>query len=293
MICQSPVLANINQYYPCGQCMPCRINRKRLWMHRMLLEMNDHPESSFVTLTYDDERLPPDGNLEPRHLQLFLKSLRKNISPMRVRYFSVGEYGEQTKRPHYHLALFGYPICLRGGSLFNSRKSCCPWCDRLRDAWNRGGVFAGPLSSDSAQYICGYVTKKLTRSGDPRLEGRVPEFARMSLRPGIGSNAAPVIAETMQRHNLDSSQGDVPSALRHGKKMLPLGRYLRGKTREALGWEKGSTDATRYAYSLEMLALQQAAIETGKSPVEILKEKGQTKGLTKIWLDKLNKKGKL
>lgn len=36
-------------------------------------------ENSFITLTYDDEHLPPDGSLERQAFPLFMKRLRKKV----------------------------------------------------------------------------------------------------------------------------------------------------------------------------------------------------------------------
>lgn len=79
----------------------------------------------------------------------------------------------------------------------------------------------------------------MTVKEDDRLLGRHPEFARMSLRPGIGAGAMPQVLQTLIDHDLDRDlpQGDVPLALRHGAKKFPLGRYLRRKLRQMNGME--------------------------------------------------------
>jgi hypothetical protein len=60
-------------------------------------------------LTYDDEHLPPNNSLLKKDLQKFFYKLRQKIKPIKIRYFAVGEYGSnKTKRPHYHIILFGY-----------------------------------------------------------------------------------------------------------------------------------------------------------------------------------------
>lgn len=287
MNCSKPLWLTGQGYVSCGQCMACRINRKRLWMHRMLLEMTSHSESSFVTLTYDDENLPDE--LTPKHLQDWLKRIRKDVEPMRLRFYGVGEYGEKSGRPHYHLALFGYPHCLRGNTDVKKLR-CCTWCDRLRDTWGKGVVYSGPLTSDSAQYICGYVTKKMTARDDPRLEGKHPEFSRQSRNPGIGANFVGNIADVLRHYNLDYTQDDVPVALRHGKKVLPLGRFLRGKIRENLGWDKNATEKAKEAYSLKMLDLQKDSINTNRSAKEILQNRSANKIGSMIYKDKLKKR---
>lgn len=204
-----------------------------------MLECTQHSDNCFVTLTYSDEHLPALNSLTPKDLQNFLKRFRKKISPLLVRFYAVGEYGDTTQRPHYHLAIFGYPSCLHGGSRYTkTRKNCCEPCDTIRDAWGLGLVHVGTLTTNSAQYIAGYVTKKMTSKSDPRLNGRHPEFARMSLRPGIGADAMHEVASTLMTFNLDTLQGDVPSALRTGSRLLPLGRYLRRRLRKLVGKEE-------------------------------------------------------
>lgn len=187
----------------------------------MMLEAVVHPAASFLTLTYDKEHIPEGGTLVPEHLQLWLKRFRKAFGP--VRYYGVGEYGDQSWRPHYHVALFGAGI--ESGEL-------------VRRTWGMGHTYTGELTLASAQYVAGYVTKKMTAYDDDRLCGKHPEFARMSLRPGIGFPAICSIAAALQnKHGWDyiKNTGDVPQMLTHERRDLPLGRYLRSQLRNALG----------------------------------------------------------
>lgn len=78
----------------------------------------------------------------------------------------------------------------------------------------------------------------MTSKDDARLLGRHPEFARMSLKPGLGYGALHEVAKTLVGHDLDRRLVDVPSSLRHGAKMRPLGRYLTQNLRELVGHEK-------------------------------------------------------
>lgn len=253
----------------------------------MMLESTQHSQSSFVTLTYNDENLPDE--LKPKDLQDWLKRIRADIAPMRVRFFAVGEYGTSSGRPHYHLAFFGYPHCDWGATRLN-RKRCCTWCDRLSDTWGRGGVYSGPLAPESMQYVAGYVTKKMTARDDPRLEGRHPEFSRQSRNPGIGYNMVSNIANTLKDFNLDYTQDDVPVALRHGKSILPLGRYMRNKIRKELGREEKSTQASMDKYNTQMHLLQIEAINSGKTVKETLQEKTSHKIGSMLYKQKLKPK---
>ena len=64
---------------PCGKCIGCRLEYSRQWALRAVSEANLYDDNCFVTLTYDDDHIPPDGNLRKKDLQLFIKRLRKNI----------------------------------------------------------------------------------------------------------------------------------------------------------------------------------------------------------------------
>lgn len=259
MLCRNPYVQG-PAAYPCGQCMPCRLNRRRLWTHRLLLEQLQHSDSAFVTLTYDDSHLPADSSLDPKHVQDWLKRFRKLIEPLRVRYYLVGEYGDVTERPHYHVALFGYPSCHYGVSRYTrTRTQCCSACELVRTSWSLGHVLLGTLSVDSCQYVAGYVTKKMTSPDDARLLGRHPEFARMSNRPGLGYDALYELASEILKLDLADSQTDVPSALRHGSRLLPLGRYLRRKLRKMVFDNEAAPEATLASYREKMRPLYEAA----------------------------------
>lgn len=227
MMCKNPYMKGAIPC-GCGQCMPCRLNRRRLWTHRMMLESYMHKASCFATLTYGPKTIPQKGSLDPNHTRLFLMRLRKQMYPRKLRYVLVGEYGDLSQRPHYHAAFYGLSLLEE---------------ELVRKSWDHGHIMLGDLTSDSAQYIAGYVTKKLTNKNHKEtaewLNGRYPEFARMSLKPGIGADAMKIVCDTLtspQGYHL-LANGDVPSQLSYGKKNLPLGRYLKFKLREQYGFK--------------------------------------------------------
>lgn len=195
-----------------------------------MLEAGLYADNCFLTLTYADDPI----SLEPRDHRRFMDALRKRISPLKVRFYAVGEYGERHQRPHLHYALFGYPTC-RGRT---RGYRCCASCDLIEEVWGRGFIYNRALEIGSARYIARYVIKKMTRFDDPRLGNRHPEFARMSLKPGIGYGVLEAVASVITRYNLLSPQGDVPVTLRHGDLEWPLGRYLRRKLRAHLGLDE-------------------------------------------------------
>lgn len=143
--------------------------------------------SSFVTLTY--ERTGP--SLDFHDLALFLLRVRRHCGP--TRYFGAGEYGEQGGRPHFHVLLFGRDFsdgvpC--GKDIVASRT--------LQKLWKHGFSSAGEVTFDSAVYTAGYAIKKVSGAKAAahyehvdvvtgEITQRVPEGARMSLKPAIGA----------------------------------------------------------------------------------------------------------
>lgn len=221
---------------PCGQCLFCRINRRRIWAHRMTLEAAMHKENAFVTLTYAPEHEPKDRSLVPSHVQAFIKAMRQALLPARVRFYAVGEYGDQSGRPHYHLAMFGMRSCVYGRTRRPRRGqpfTCCSECDRVHKFWGKGMVHLDELNLVTAGYVASYVTKKMTSKEDKRLKGRHPEFARMSKKPGLGYGylekyLLPMMLSVHGRAYMDRVQ-DVIASLNSNGKTQPLGRYLKDR----------------------------------------------------------------
>jgi len=245
----------------------------------MLLEAAKHEASAFVTLTYSDDFCPPDGSLRPKEAQDWLKRFRRAVAPVRVRFYLVGEYGEQSQRPHYHAALFGVSGCayLLRDAAERARCQCSP-CVLLRNSWGRGKTDNAFLEPESAAYLAGYVTKKLTNGHDPVavefLKGRHPEFARMSLKPGIGASAMDDVADLLTTDfgcEVLGREYDVPAVLTHGKKTMPLGRYLKGKLREKMGPVETFKELAAHKFALRMRQL----FEEDKA---VAKAKGQKVG---------------
>lgn len=264
------------QAFGCGQCLPCRLKNRRTWTHRLMLEAGLQADNAFVTLTYKEPQIHEETgqeytpeHVEYRHHRRFMDALRKRISPLRIRFYMVAEYGDEGGRPHYHYILFGYPSC-KGK---HPKYRCCSACDPIEEVWGKGLISNDPVEIGTCRYVAKYVVKKMTRRDDPRLSNREPEFAKMSNRPGIGHGALKRVAHIIARYDLLTPEGDVPVTLRHGKTMWPLGRYLRKQLRKELGLSQYapqslSPEASYKAFieNQEMRTLQSAAIADPENP---------------------------
>lgn len=173
---------------PCGKCMSCLMSRAKDWTLRCKDELSLHDASCFITLTYDDEHLPPNQDLCRRDYQLFLKRLRKRLAPLQIRYFGCGEYGAENMRPHYHIILFGWcpddfdPWCNTGRSIvYRSTVLESFWRD---DEYRPiGYCTVGTVTDESIAYVCRYSLKKLELDYSSR---SVLPFTFCSTRPAIG-----------------------------------------------------------------------------------------------------------
>ncbi len=184
---------------PCGKCIGCRLERSRKWAMRCVMEASLHEENSFITLTYDEEHLPPSASLVPRDLSLFWKRFRKAIGKP-IRYFACGEYGERTQRPHYHAIIFGHQFedrelwqktqeqIISASPVDVSSSPSLYQSSLLSDCWSLGFGSVGDVTFESAAYVARYCLKKITGpAAEAHYHGREPEFVRMSNRPGIAA----------------------------------------------------------------------------------------------------------
>ena len=210
----------------CGQCIGCRIDRRRHWSMRIVHESSLYEidgGNCFITLTYRDriecspeqwrngQHVPSDWSLHKAHFQKFMKRLRKSFEPQRIRYFVAGEYGRRCQhgidlecvacpvcnlgRPHYHACLFNcsFPDLEPYSSGPNGLRYTSPMLEKI---WGYGFVDVGELNFATAEYVAGYVLKKVTgiRADDHYFQycedgfpvWVTPEYCDMSRKPGLG-----------------------------------------------------------------------------------------------------------
>lgn len=214
---------------PCGSCHSCHALRVRGWAirahHESLTntrpyEGHDIVNGCFITLTYADSHLPPDGSLNVVHWQNFAKKLRNHLGSFR--YLHCGEYGSSgTKRPHYHAILFGQDFH-EDRTFWTEDENGIQWrSEMLERCWtdshgnSRGFSTLAAVNFKTASYVAGYVFKKLKHNEhlrDRQVETLVkrqyerpdgstyewdtwvpddpikPEYITMSRRPGLGTD---------------------------------------------------------------------------------------------------------
>lgn len=73
----------------CNTCVGCRLDRARQWAMRCMDEASLYKENSFITLTFSDANLPKFRSLDVSIFQKFMKRLRKEVAPLRIRFFIV------------------------------------------------------------------------------------------------------------------------------------------------------------------------------------------------------------
>lgn len=151
----------------------------------------------------------PERTLQPSDVQKFIKRLRRHLEYIpkaglvngksyarnlgvwfdhagKVRYYAVGEYGSKTRRPHYHIMIFGWSPSDKevlkvhnGNPVYVSKQ--------LQALWPFGYSTVSDVSPFVARYAARYVTKKFARLNDsPDLTDLsvVPEFTLQSVRNG-------------------------------------------------------------------------------------------------------------
>lgn len=188
---------------PCGKCLQCRLEYARDAAVRCVHEAQMHDDNCFITLTYSDEYLR-SSKLVYSDFQDFMKRLRsrvfdsylsktwpaltqearreqwsmisldsrkKVLDSLSIGFFATGEYGDRTKRPHWHALLFNYsPSDLvfrrsndNGDRIYSSKI--------LDEIWGKNNAVAcpsevGSVSYQSAGYCARYAAKKLVHGND-------------------------------------------------------------------------------------------------------------------------------
>lgn len=290
----------------CGQCIGCRLERSRQWAIRCMHEAKMHRHNCFLTLTYNDENLPPGRSLDHRDVQLFNKRLLKALGSKRnstivsdivatsrtrrhgatphtpvktFRFYMAGEYGAQFQRPHYHLCIFGLDFQDKTYLARTPTKSKLYRSPTLEKIWTKGFSSIGEVNFESAAYVARYVMKKITGHQADKHYQRIdtqtgeihelkPEYNNMSRRPGIG------------KAWLDRYQADVyPHAkvIVRGRETNPPRYYDKlYKQRDPVAWEAIEYDRYiqgKQQYQEQLPHRLQAREKVAAAKISMLKRK--------------------
>lgn len=184
---------------PCGKCPECQKDYYTMWATRGAKELSQWDSSVFITLTYNDENLPADKSLNKKHVQDFIKRVKKHFRSSKenpIRQIYCGEYGTQTLRPHYHVILFNVDFVDKEKHYFSNSGHQVFRSATLERLWKKGNAEFGFAEPSSIAYLFKYILKKKTRK-----EKRQPltlelsdgcydvehEFIEASRNPGIGA----------------------------------------------------------------------------------------------------------
>lgn len=233
MLCTDPMKVKVNEskvcaavsgmaLVPCGVCLNCRINQARIWTNRLILEATQHDFVTFLTMTYDDDHLPNPAHVSVPTLQKYIKRLRYYLEGRKIKYYGVGEYGDVSFRPHYHLVLYNVHA---KDDWKNMAKA---WSDGL------GNLMCAPERFQAVEaepalfrYVTGYITKKAKDLDNKWLnphmkhiyKNKKKEFAIMT--KGLGKEAIEIA-----RKKTDPWDHEI-TCIRTGGRKYPIGRYLK------------------------------------------------------------------
>lgn len=211
---------------PCGQCVGCRERRASDWELRIMHEARQWKQNCFVTLTYAPGNLPPNGSLSTDDITRFHK--RVNYHNGGLRYYTAGEYGPETQRPHYHGCLFGIDYTDR--KIAGTSESGEPFYDSptLTKHWGLGRASVQDLTHGTAAYAARYIMSKklgkdakyLAIDANGNMVEIEPERSWMSLKPGIGEGFFNQYKRDIYPHDFVISRGVKRRPPRYYDKLL-------------------------------------------------------------------------
>lgn len=163
----------------CGYCYGCRTKKANEWSLRVaqqvFIDRLENKNAAFITLTYNDENLNPEG-VQKKDIELFFKRLRKHLTPLKCevsadskitkkylnslryklkllpekdkfKYFLCAEYGTIRGRAHYHFIMTGF-------------KNSITRIKKLVDiVWSKGFTQTHSCTSATINYVSRYMVK--------------------------------------------------------------------------------------------------------------------------------------
>jgi len=196
-----------------------------------------YENNSFITLTYNDDNLG-DNKLNYKDFQDFMKRLRSKEPQLEISYFVTGEYGEKSKRKHWHAIIFNWEppdkihqfTTDRGDRVFTS--------SLLDSLWGHGETKTGAVTIESAGYTARYSAKKLVHGKDQNHD--YTPISKKSSKHAIGKRWLEKHWEDVFNHgyiiNADGVKSGVPRYYEKWLKRERPGhwRHYRTKVKEEL-----------------------------------------------------------
>lgn len=155
-------------YFPCGWCLNCRVDKRNSLQHRCERELIDKKCGAFVTFTYDDPHLIKNlkynihgelvASLSKSDAKHFLDRINKAVHALpdcllcnhNYKYLIVGEYGQNGQvfdRPHFHVLFFGLDFA---------------FCKKLFErCWKQGNIYVGSIGPGAIPYCLKYLDKQI------------------------------------------------------------------------------------------------------------------------------------
>lgn len=157
-------------FIPCGKCAECRKSYQQQWFFRLACELECAKKRGwhigFFTLTYNDEHLPwchfddhfhesvmcfrKDDVL--RLVHRLRKYYHKEEGVVGLRYLIASEFGEHTRRPHYH-GIIAFPPSIAPDDMLSHIESF--WSTSRKEGMKSlGFVFPSEKVYASEKFIC-------------------------------------------------------------------------------------------------------------------------------------------
>ncbi len=202
---------------PCGKCLSCRLENARQTAIRCVHEASMFENNCFITLTYNNENLG-NNRLDYRHFQKFVKDLRYHLfsellekmypklsqehqrqlwrgipkerrdeiyGTIKTSIFCTGEYGDKSKRCHWHALIFNWEPSDKAHKYTSARGDRVYSSEILDRLWGRGITEFGAVTFESAGYCARYATKKLMHGKDGH---EFEPISRRSSKQAIGKS---------------------------------------------------------------------------------------------------------
>lgn len=237
-------------FVPCGKCYACQNQSRAEWAIRCKYELKNSACAAFITLTYDNDKLPHTcsnntfkhlvslemlkpiserrwdfARLDKFHVQVFCSKMQKLLKKtfgnkkLLFRWFISGEFGDITHRPHAHAVCFS-PVELNNAD----------WTQFVKQCWHFGNI---DVQTDVNMAVVNYVAKHQIKTclGTPEQQRETPNFKIVSrYLGGIGFNMKNDI-DLINRYNddevgnfIDNLQGQISYTIAFPRFLL---RHLR------------------------------------------------------------------